>query len=64
MTEAFPSSTPLDNAVRRFRALLVDGDEVALRVLDEYCPDPQAVRRVYVQELDRYNSLSQRGARW
>lgn len=62
LTEADPSSPPLDNAVRRLRALLVDGDEAALRVLDKYCPDPRAVRRVYVQELDRYQTLRQRGA--
>jgi hypothetical protein len=62
VTETVPSSAPLDHAVRRFRALFVERNADALRVLDEYCSDPLAVRRVYLRELDRYHSLNQRGA--
>jgi hypothetical protein len=61
LIEAFPASDPLDT-IQRFRMLLVGDDEAALRALDEGHADPQAVRRVYLQELDRYHTLNQHGA--
>jgi hypothetical protein len=60
--EAFPASNPLDT-IQRFRTLLVGDEEAKLRVLNEVHAEPQAVRRIYLQELDRYHSLNQHGAR-
>lgn len=62
LLEAFPDLA-IESIIRRFRGLSEGADETVLRVLDKVGADPQAVRRVYLQKLDQYQSLNQMGAR-
>lgn len=62
LLEAFPDFDQ-EAVIQRFRNLLEGGHETVLRALDEVGADPQAVRRVFLRELDHYQSLNQIGAR-